>query len=320
MPRTIRATVVLTTLCCSEAAFGRPFTQPSRRSVVRMSEGEGEGNSPKLPTLPSIQTLLFGLIAGQSAMTLSSEVPRLLAGATPAPYFSVAVNFGFLGWGVLSLAQGFGFGKKDYYDALDDLAVASLARDAGEWALAGVVPTRSKDEQYEVATFAGGCFWGTELHFQRLPGVVATCVGYTQGGVDKPSYAQVCTGGTGHTEGLQITYDPAEISFDSLCEKLLATVDSTALNRVGGDRGTQYRHGIYFHSPAQEAAARLALDREQAKVANPVVTELKPAAVFWPAENYHRATAPSNPDVHEPQPTPPHTSGAARASCAYCCP
>ena len=158
-----------------------------------------------------------------------------------APYVSVAINLGFLGWAALNIGKGFGLGKTDYYDALDDSSVSSLARDAGEWALAGVVPTQSKDGKYEVATFAGGCFWGTELHFQRLPGVIDTCVGYTHGSIEKPSYAQVCTGTTGHTEGLQITFDPTEISFERLCDKLLATVDATLLNRVGNDRGTQVR-------------------------------------------------------------------------------
>lgn len=150
--------------------------------------------------------------------------------------------------------------------------------------------------KYEVATFAGGCFWGTELHFQRLPGVIATCVGYTQGRTEKPSYGQVCSGTTGHTEGLQLLYDPAAVSYGELCDKLLSTVDSTAWNRVGNDIGTQYRHGIYPHTEAQAEAAAAALDREQAlKDAIPgaagmrkVVTELKSATVFWPAEKYHQ--------------------------------
>ena len=98
-----------------------------------------------------------------------------------------------------------------------------MALEAGEHALRGEVPTRTSDG-YEVATFAGGCFWGTELHFQRIPGVVATCVGYTQGAVERPSYEQVCSGTTGHTEGLQLSFDPAVVSYEALCEKLLAVV------------------------------------------------------------------------------------------------
>ena len=113
---------------------------------------------------------------------------------------------------------------------------------AGEWALKGEVPERSVDG-LEVATFAGGCFWGTELHFQRIAGVVTTCVGYTQGKDDMPTYQEICTGRTGHTEGIMLLFDPAKCSYQTLCEKLLSTVDPTLLNQVGSDYGTQYRHG-----------------------------------------------------------------------------
>ena len=123
------------------------------------------------------------------------------------------------------------------YSKLDGLENNSLARDAGAWALAGEVPVISRDGRFEVATFAGGCFWGTELHFQRMPGVIATCVGYTQGEVETPTYQQVCSGSTGHTEGIQLIYDPSLCSYEELCGKLLSTVDPTALNRVGNDRG-----------------------------------------------------------------------------------
>lgn len=130
------------------------------------------------------------------------------------------------------------FAKVDY-TKLDGLGQNSLARDAGEWAMAGEVPKVSKDGQFEVATFAGGCFWGTELHFQRMPGVIATCVGYTQGDVEKPTYQQVCSGSTGHTEGVQLIFDPSLCTYEELCEKLMSTVDPTALNRVGNDWGSR---------------------------------------------------------------------------------
>ena len=196
------------------------------------------------------------------------------------------------------------------YSKLDGLENNSLARDAGAWALAGEVPVISKDGRFEVATFAGGCFWGTELHFQRMPGVIATCVGYTQGEVETPTYQQVCSGSTGHTEGIQLIYDPSLCSYEELCGKLLSTVDPTALNRVGNDRGipslnvtpphmlpphycthfphahadghhvhallagTQYRHGIYPHTEAQAETALRAIEMEQAKFSRPVVTEV----------------------------------------------
>ena len=161
------------------------------------------------------------------------------------------------------------------------------------------MPTLSADGRYEVATFAGGCFWGTELHFQRVPGVVATCVGYTQGGVERPSYEQVCGGTTGHTEGLQLSFDPDVVSYAQLCDKLLAVLgsDATALNRVGGDRGTQYRHGIYPHTDAQAAAAAGAIARCQAGLTGEVATEVTRAAVFWPRATTVRAPRGSNPPV-----------------------
>jgi len=121
-----------------------------------------------------------------------------------------------------------------------------------------------------------------------MPGVIATCVGYTQGDVEKPTYQQVCSGSTGHTEGVQLIFDPSLCTYEELCEKLLSTVDPTALNRVGNDWGTQYRHGIYPHTEAQAATALRIIEAAQAKASRPVVTEVTPARVFWPAENYHQ--------------------------------
>ncbi len=199
----------------------------------------------------------------------------------------VAIDAAVFGFCALNLLKGFGLvGRIDYAKLESEL---SFAREAGEFAVAGEVPTRSRDGRYEVATFAGGCFWGTELRFQRLPGVVSTCVGYTQGKVTQPSYEQVCSGTTGHTEGIQLTFDSSVVKYESLCEVLLSSVDPTALNRVGNDRGTQYRHGIYPHSDEQLEVARRCIEREQSKRDARVVTEVKRAEVFWPAENYHRA-------------------------------
>ena len=115
-----------------------------------------------------------------------------------------------------------------------------LPRQALQVAQAGLRLRRTRSRE---KSFAGERpstrFWGTELHFQRLPGVLSTCVGYTQGDVERPTYGEVCTGGTKHTEGIQLCFDPAVCSYEALCQKLLSTVDSTALNRVGNDRGTQ---------------------------------------------------------------------------------
>ena len=143
-----------------------------------------------------------------------------------------------------------------------------------------------------LAAFAGGCFWGLELAYQRTPGVLSTCVGYTQGQLVYPSYSDVCTGETGHTEAVLIMYDAAKVSYGFLAELLFDRIgDPTQLNRVGSDRGTQYRTGLYFHSREQEAAARTAFEREDKSwrsSGRPVVTEVHQATVFWPAEERHQ--------------------------------
>jgi len=239
------------------------------------------------PSLPSIPTVLYTALGATAVYGLSEKVPRLLSDGPSEALAPLALDVFFFGFACVSLAKGMGLIGKIDYAALDGRDVGSLAKEAGAWAAAGEVPTQSPDG-FEVATFAGGCFWGTELHFQRIPGVVATCVGYTQGGVPAPTYEQVCSGTTGHTEALQLLFDPSECSYESLCAKLLSTVDPTARNRVGNDRGTQYRHGIYSHTPEQAEAARRALELEQAKQSAPVVTEMLPARVFYPAENYHQ--------------------------------
>lgn len=165
----------------------------------------------------------------------------------------------------------------------------SLGYEAGEWALKGEVPVKST-EGWEVATFAGGCFWGTELHFQRFPGVITTCVGYTQGKDDRPTYKEVTTGRSGHTESVMVLYDPSECSYVALCEKLLSTINPTLLNQVGSDYGTQYRHGIYPHTPKQMEVAKACIAKVQAGLpaGKRCQTEVAEAKVFWPAEEYHQ--------------------------------
>lgn len=144
-------------------------------------------------------------------------------------------------------------------------------------------PAGEPKDGKELATFAAGCFWGVELLFQRVPGVTHTAVGYVQGGKDNPSYEEVCTGATGHTEAVQLVYDPKVVSFEELCRVFYSKHDPTTKNRQGGDVGTQYRSGIYTHSPAQMQAALAA----KAAVPN-AVTEVEEAKQFWPAETYHQ--------------------------------
>eukprot|EP00882_Tetradesmus_deserticola_P020516 GHRQ01022165.1.p1 GENE.GHRQ01022165.1~~GHRQ01022165.1.p1 ORF type:complete len:283 (+),score=139.55 GHRQ01022165.1:360-1208(+) len=116
--------------------------------------------------------------------------------------------------------------------------------------------TLTAQDSLQKATFGAGCFWGPELAFQRVPGVISTEVGYSQGQVEDPSYEQVCSGSTGHAEVVQVTYDPQQVSFRELLDVFWAKHDPTSLNKQGADSGTQYRAGIYTHSPeqAEEAA------------------------------------------------------------------
>jgi peptide-methionine (S)-S-oxide reductase len=152
--------------------------------------------------------------------------------------------------------------------------------------------------QREVATLAGGCFWCLEAAFQELKGVEQVQSGYAGGHVPNPSYEAVCTGTTGHAEVVQITFDPAVVSFDELLHVFFTIHDPTTLNRQGGDVGTQYRSAIFYHSPEQKATAERVMAELQAGQVwdDPIVTELEPLAAFYPAEEYHRDYFRRNPN------------------------
>lgn len=140
------------------------------------------------------------------------------------------------------------------------------------------------------ATFGAGCFWGIEAAFRQVRGVVSTAVGYMGGTRDEPSYRQVCTGRTGHAEVVQVEYDPQRLSYADVLAVFWENHDPTTLNRQGPDVGTQYRSAIFVHDPAQEETARRSKDEFDAsgRFRRPVVTEISPAATFWPAEDYHQ--------------------------------
>jgi|SRR5690349_11779730 len=140
----------------------------------------------------------------------------------------------------------------------------------------------------EKATFAAGCFWGVEVAFRQIEGVTDARVGYTGGKLENPTYRDVCTDRTGHAEAIEITFDPAKVSYDALLDKFWTFHDPTTLNRQGPDFGTQYRSAIFFHSPEQEKAARASKERWQSQFEKPIVTQLVPAATFYPAEDYHQ--------------------------------
>lgn len=140
----------------------------------------------------------------------------------------------------------------------------------------------------ELATFGAGCFWQVEDEFRRLDGVLDTAVGYMGGHVENPTYEQVCTGTTGHTEVAQITFDPSRISYEQLLEKYFEIHDPTQLNRQGPDVGWQYRSVVFAHSDEQADAARRMIERVQGRFDKPVVTVIEPADTFWRAEEYHQ--------------------------------
>ncbi len=138
------------------------------------------------------------------------------------------------------------------------------------------------------ATFAAGCFWGVEAAFRQVPGVLDAVSGYIGGHTDNPSYRQVCGHTTGHAEAVEVTYDPAVVSYDRLLDVFWQIHDPTQLNRQGPDVGDQYRSAIFTYDAEQQKEAIASRDREQANHKRPIVTQIEPAPHFWAAEEYHQ--------------------------------
>ena len=151
----------------------------------------------------------------------------------------------------------------------------------------------------ETTTLGGGCFWCLEAVYDQLKGVTDVVSGYAGGQVDNPTYKQVCSGRTGHAEVVQVTFDPAVISFEDILDVFFTIHDPTTLNRQGADVGTQYRSAIFTHSPEQKAAAEAVIRRveEQGLWPNPIVTEVALLDVFYPAENCHQEYYENNPNA-----------------------
>ncbi len=179
------------------------------------------------------------------------------------------------------------------------LAAVALAKD-----MSGHFSNQKKEEQTIMqkeglakATFGAGCFWCVEAIFQDIKGVYKVESGYAGGHVKNPTYREVCAETTGHAEVLQIHFDPDEVSYESLVKVLFATHDPTTLNRQGADRGTQYRSAIFFHDEEQKAIAEK-MKKEFAPTLwdDPIVTEITPLDVFYPAEAYHQNYYNDNPN------------------------
>jgi len=151
--------------------------------------------------------------------------------------------------------------------------------------------------QKETATFAGGCFWCMEQPFDSLPGVLSVMPGYTGGTKQNPTYKEVSAGGTGHTEAVQISYDPSKIRYEQLLQVFWRNIDPTVADRQFCDIGNQYRAGIFYHTETQKKLALLSREtiNKTKRFKEPIVTGIEQAGIFYPAEEYHRQYYKKNP-------------------------
>ena len=162
---------------------------------------------------------------------------------------------------------------------------------------AGTSGAEEMKESHQKATFAGGCFWGIEKYFSEMKGIMSTRVGYTGGTVQNPTYEEVCAGGTGHAEAIEIAYDPSLVSYEELLEFFFRLHDPTTKNSQGPDVGSQYRSAIFYHKDAQKKAAERAVKllNDSHIFRQPIVTEIEPAGEFYAAEEYHQKYLEQNP-------------------------
>lgn len=158
-------------------------------------------------------------------------------------------------------------------------------------------PQKVKKMKTEIATLAGGCFWGMEDLLRKIPGVIETQVGYTGGVLPSPKYEDVKKGTTGHAESVQIEFDPTKLSYEAVLLQFFKMHDPTTSNRQGNDLGTQYRSAIFYHTPQQKEIALKVIERVNKSGAwkKPVVTEVVEAKPFYPAEDYHQNYLVNNP-------------------------
>jgi len=160
-------------------------------------------------------------------------------------------------------------------------------------------------ENLKKAYFGTGCFWGAERKFWLTKGVVSTSVGYMGGTLDKPSYEEVCSGRTGHAEVVEVSFDPALVSYRELLASFWVMHDPTSFNRQGNDIGSQYRSAIFTDSPEQTAEAQETLEIYQSALEKSgygkICTEISSAADFayWPAESYHQRYLAKNPNGYD---------------------
>jgi peptide-methionine (S)-S-oxide reductase len=189
--------------------------------------------------------------------------------------FSLAA-LGLLGLGVLAV-RGTGGGGK--------VGNPACGTDPGHAGHGTPLVARGKNQ---LAIFAQGCFWGVEERLRRVPGVVATAVGYAGGQAVNPSYEDVCTGATGHAESVLVEFDPSQVTYGKLLQFFWETHDPTSGNAQGPDHGTQYRSAIFTFGPEQQKEALASREQAQKGLRDPITTEIAPAGPFWIAEGYHQ--------------------------------
>jgi methionine-S-sulfoxide reductase len=161
--------------------------------------------------------------------------------------------------------------------------------------------SKMDSSKVEIAVFAGGCFWCMQHPFDKLNGVVSTSVGYTGGHNENPTYEEVCSGETGHTEAIEIQFDPAQITYSELLDVFWKNIDPTTPNRQFADIGSQYRTVVFYNNEEQKQIAESSKDKMDSSGIHekPIVTEIIPVSVFCTAEEYHQKYYKKSPDRYE---------------------
>ncbi len=165
--------------------------------------------------------------------------------------------------------------------------------------LLSAVSGGAEERDTQLATFAGGCFWCMEPAFDKTEGVISTTVGYTGGEKKNPTYEEVCSGKTGHTESIQVEFDPAKVSYGQLLDVFWKNIDPTTPNRQFCDVGTQYRTAIFYHDDQQKRLAEKTKNDVEQRLKHVSATEIVPATEFYVAEDYHQDFYKKNPDHYK---------------------
>ncbi|MBP9854817.1 MAG: peptide-methionine (S)-S-oxide reductase MsrA [Candidatus Omnitrophica bacterium] len=162
-------------------------------------------------------------------------------------------------------------------------------------------PAHNQESKSAIATFAGGCFWCIESTFDQMDGIISAVAGYTDGKKSNPTYEEVCSGSTGHTEAVEVTFNPSKVTYEQILNVFWQNIDPTQKNGQFGDHGTQYRTAIFFHDDEQRKTAEQSkknLERS-GKFKSPIVVEIKPATTFYKAEDYHQDYYKKNPGHYQ---------------------